>query len=358
MEDKKNSKFSPGVVEAYYGRTWDAEDREACLSIYPDLGIKNYIYAPKSDKRLRSEWKLLWEPQEFDQLVTLFAKARSSDLQAGVGLSPLGLADISESGNRDALRAKIEQINELEGSWLGVFFDDMPSSGKAMAANQLDIVEFIAGLSNASRLIICPSYYTTDKLLEDLFGERPTGYWKELGCNLPDNVDFFWTGEKVCSTTYCRDNIEFIAEELRRLPVLWDNYPVNDGAKSSRYLNIKPFSQRPAWLENYTAGHFSNPMNQPYLSLLPLATLSSCYGASDEQLKKCWEVMARRLSPELSEQLWQDARVFQEQGLDVLEASDWQQEYARYVNSDAVLAREITDWMAGGYTFDPACLTG
>jgi len=358
LEDKKNANFSLGVVEAYYGRAWNAEDREACLSIYPDLGITNYIYAPKSDKRLRSEWELLWEKREFDQLTALFGKARASGLQAGVGLSPLGLVDIAETSNRSVLRAKIEQINELEGSWLGIFFDDMPSSGKSMAAIQLDIVEFIAELSNASRLIICPSYYTTDKLLESLFGERPAGYWKELGCNLPACVDFFWTGEKVCSTTYCRDNIEFIADQFKRPPVLWDNYPVNDGAKSSRFLNIRPFSHRPAWLQQYTAGHFANPMNQPYLSLLPLATLSSCYGASDEQQKTCWDAIARRLSPDLSDKLWRDSRVFQEQGLDALESTDWRREFAHYVCSQSVLAGEITDWLAGGYTFDPACLTG
>lgn len=345
-------------MEAYYGRCWSFEARQRCLALYPELGLENYLYAPKSDRRLRSEWSSPWDIDTFDHLSRLFADSHTAGLKCGVGLSPLGLTDIAVADQRIALREKIAQINELSCHWLGIFFDDMPSVGKSMARYQLEIVEYIASYSNAKKLIVCPSYYTSDQLLEKLFGPRPSSYWEELGKNLPAEVEIFWTGEQVCSRTFKRENIEFIAGEFRRLPTLWDNYPVNDGEKSSRFLNIRPFTQRPGWLQEYTAGHFANPMNQAYLSLLPLATLPCSYGADDDTQSGRWEAAARKLCPELYRKIWQDSAVFQNEGLDTLDSLDRKQGFRHYYSSESGFAGEITDWLEGAYTFDPACLTG
>lgn len=358
MKLKKNSFSGFGVVEAYYGKAWSAADRLACLRKFPQLSLGNYLYAPKADKYLRSQWQIPWPQAVFDQLCTIFDTARAVGLNAGVGLSPLGLGDLNDSDNRAQLRAKLEQINLLKGNWLGVFFDDMPSAGKSMAAAQLEIIEFIAASSNADKLIVCPSYYTTDSLLEKIFGEMPANYWRELGRNLPAEIAFFWTGEKVCSRSYNKDNLEFIADNLKRLPTLWDNYPVNDGEKSSRYLNLKPFAERAAWLGEYTEGHFANPMLQPNLSLLPLATLASSYGADAEELQRCWETAGGKLCPDLYRQIWGDSDVFQYEGLDALENTNLIRSLEKYRSSSSPFAQEVIDWLDGVYRFDPACLTG
>ena len=40
-------------------------------------------------------------------------------------------------------------------------------------------------------------------------------------------------------------SLKDITELMRRPPVLWDNYPVNDSAKMSRHLHLAPFEGRP-----------------------------------------------------------------------------------------------------------------
>ncbi len=356
MENSLQNHF--GVVEGFYGRDWSPEDRAACLASCPSLGIANYIYAPKSDRHLRSAWPEPWPAAKHEELAELFRSLDSAGLHCGVGLSPFGLTSLANPRERAALGDKLAQIDALKPHWLGIFFDDMQSTGKTLARAQLEIVEFAASRTDAKKLIVCPSYYSTDKLLEKLFGPRPVHYWRELGAGLDGEIAYFWTGEAVCSETFDRFNLEFIAEQFGRLPTLWDNYPVNDGEKNSQFLRLAPFTGRDRWLVNYIAGHFANPMNQAWSSLLPLATLPGCYGEDSELQEQRWRQAAERFCPGIAGLLWEDCELLQSRGLDHLDENQRARLLDRYRSDASPVARELCDWLNGGYAFDPACLTG
>ena len=81
------------------------------------------------------------------------------------------------------------------------------------------------------------------------------------------------------SVRIAEEDVREFEEVIGRKPFLWDNYPVNDyyriGAKWDRpRLNMGPFMGREPAIIRHLAGYFSNPMNEPEASKIPLLTLS------------------------------------------------------------------------------------
>lgn len=356
-----------GIVEGFYGRCWSWQARQAYPEFMQAAGLNAYIYAPKSDDRLRHCWRELWPSSDLDALKSCAAGFQRLGIRFGVGLSPLGLtASEPDAHALSALDSKLEQIDALGCDLICVLFDDMPSDGSVMARRQLRVLDYVRSRLAVQRYIICPSYYTTDPVLEKLFGPRPQHYWSELASGLDDEVDYFWTGEQVCSKHYSEDNLQYIGEQFRKPPVIWDNYPVNDGEKLSRYLNIRPPLERrdSGLLLHCSSGLFANPMNQAFLSQLPLATLALQYAdehSTAADIEAQWlAFMQRTLGTELAAHIQEDSAVFQTRGLDNLSVSEKHalcEKYRRYEH-ETVLAKEIVDWLEEKYRFDPACLTG
>lgn len=366
-----------GVIEGFYGRSWPWSARAQYPQFMAGVGLNSYIYAPKSDSKLRSNWREPWTEQELAPLIKLATECKRCDIGFGVGLSPLGLtAAALESNGLSMLDARLEQIAVIGCDFLAILFDDVASDGNAMAQRQLAIVEHVSGSGCATNYLVCPTYYCTDPVLEKLFGLRPKNYWRELGAGLDSRIDYFWTGEQVCSRHYSEDNLQYISEQFRRAPVLWDNYPVNDGEKLSRYLHLKPFNQQAdaGVLAALTAGHFANPMNQACLSQLSLSTLADQYmphgtdirhkrGAEANSAEYAWRAFAeQKLGRQLAKDLIADVELFQSQGLDTLDdvrKAALREKYGQYTSGFACeLATEIVDWLDEKYRFDPACLTG
>jgi hypothetical protein len=207
---------------------------------------------------------------------------------------------------------------------------------------------------------MCPTYYSFDPRLEKVFGTAPENYWPDLGRLLDPSIGVFWTGPQVTSETYPPDHLAAVAEMLRRKPFLWDNYPVNDGAETSDRLHLDAFRDRPAALGDSLSGHAANPMNQAWLSRIPLSTLAESYdrgGAYDPD--RAFAAACRSLcGVSLGEQIARDRELFQDSSLSAMAEdvrSDLIQEYAAY--NDSPYAREIIAWLKGAYVFDPACLT-
>ena len=349
-----------GVIEGFYGRAWSATERHNVASQLTPLGFSSYIYAPKSDKKLRSLWREPWSDAEMALLSQQAQDFQQCGVDWGLGLSPMGLVKLVGQ-EVDRLEQKLKQIALLKPAMLCVLFDDMPGGRADLAGCQLAIVDHIAArLDTETRLVICPTYYSFDPILEKLFSSRPKNYWTELGYQLDPSIGVFWTGDKVCSETYPKAGLSEIADLLRRKPVLWDNYPVNDSQSLSNYIRVEPFANRPPWLGDYISAHYVNPMNQATLSLLPLATLAPVYAAAEEQSLEhlqslAWQAMLEALSNDAG--LFEEARGVFAGGLQSLtaeQAANWRQ---RFMAEGSAAAKEVVGWLDGDYTFDPACLT-
>ncbi len=346
--------FLSGVIEGFYGREWSFEQRICCIDFLKDQGLNSYIYCPKSDAYLRKQWAAPWPDKQFAQIAGLSRHAKAQGVQFGVGLSPYALYRDYGQKERCSLKAKISEINSLAPEVLALLFDDMPGDLPQLARMQAQIAEDVLSWSSAKRLIVCPSYYSFDPVLEAVFGARPAAYWQELGRLLPAGIDVFWTGNRVCSESITQADIDRIVEQLGRPVLLWDNYPVNDGAKRSRYLYLTPLRARALQAGQGLTGHLCNPMNQAFLSQLPLTGLARLYAGNRQTLR---EQASALYGDALGRQLLADRNSFEHSGLDGM---DWEQKQAliaRYRQFTHPAAQEVVAWLEEKYRFDPQCLT-
>ncbi|MEP0202561.1 MAG: beta-N-acetylglucosaminidase domain-containing protein [Halioglobus sp.] len=347
--------FLTGVIEGFYGRGWPEQLRLDYASYISALGLTSYLYCPKEDPFLRKRWQEDWPEAEWEQLQTMARTYASLGVLFGVGLSPFALYQSYGTAERATLKRKIERLNQLNLPLLAVLFDDMPGDMPELASRQVAIMDDIASWSSAGRLLMCPTYYSYDPVLETFFGTMPRGYWEELGKGLSTRVAVFWTGNRVCSESVCAADLAGINESLSRNVVLWDNYPVNDGAVRSKHLYLEPLPQRETLSSAVLSGHFCNPMNQGALSLPALTGLAVLYGAKQQATLNQW--LIDTLGSSLWHQLQSDQQEFREVGLDGMGEHRCEVLASKYAALEGPAAMETAGWLRGEYTFDPACLT-
>ena len=351
--------FFYGVIEGFYGRQWSWQDRRAYANFLSDHGFGCYIYAPKGDPFFRSKWQQSFPAKLALELLQLGDVYHQAGLRWGVGLSPLNLyLDDSQEKRRD-LKRKVAEINDLGVDTLCILFDDVRGDITDLAVRQLSIIDDILSVSKAAQHIICPTYYSFDPVLEQVFGRMPVNYWQDLAAGLPGSVDIFWTGNKVISRSFSEQDLSCISSLLGRRPILWDNYPVNDGRLTSSHLHLKAYAGRPSELSDWSRGHLVNPMNQPELSKLVLTTLAEVYrkkGDYNEELASQNSFLSA-LGENLTALLSRDAVLFQEQGLNAINEELRDQLIDQYRGFDHPITKELIEWLRGGYEFDPNCLT-
>jgi hypothetical protein len=345
------SGFHCGVIEGFYGRQWDWSTRRHYAELLSSTGLNAYVYCPKGDPYLRKRWQDSWPVDEQRELAQLARVYRDEGLSWGVGLSPYALYRDYSNTARRRLRDKVLRLDDLGGNLLALLFDDMPGDVADLASRQAEIVRDVLEWTCAESLIVCPTYYSHDPVLEQYFGARPERYWEQLGEELPGEIQVFWTGNQVCSEGVTAADIDPIANLLGRRPVLWDNYPVNDGARASRFLHLKPLPHRAPGLQDALSGHLCNPMNQGLLSRYPLLGLARLYGTAKS-------TPADYFAPDFIARLETDAPLFEELGLDGIDLKEQQKLIAAYAKFSDPAAAEVVEWLKGGYAFDPACLTG
>jgi hyaluronoglucosaminidase len=339
-----------GIIEGFFGRPWSWEERTDAVTYLGTRGYSFYLYAPKADPYLRRRWRDPYPDAELKALHAFGAACRDAEVRFGVGLTPFELHFDFDTNAKVALSAKLAALDDAGVEDLAILFDDMKGDISDLAARQVEILHWIGPRTKASRLIMCPSYYSDDPVLDRVFGARPRDYLSELGIALNPAVHVMWTGEEVCSREYSPGHLERIGQELRRKPFLWDNYPVNDGPRMSQHLHLRSFTGRPASIGKHLAAHAVNPASQAVLSRIPLLTLSESYARGEGyQYLAAFRRAAREvLGEELGARVEADLLTLQDGGLDRL-GDRREKLIERYSAFDHPGAREIIGWLQGAY---------
>ena len=340
-----------GVIEGFFGHPYDWEQREFVARFLGRHGFGFYLYAPKADSFLRRDWAQAYPAERLSSLKAFAASCREAGMRFGVGLSPFEVHLDSSVGWKSAMSDKLNQMGEIGIEDLAILFDDMRGDVPDLARRQIDIVNFIAERAPAKRILCCPSYYSDDPILDSAFGQRPKDYLEDLGSGLDPAIELMWTGEEVVSREISPGHAERIGKQMRRKPFLWDNYPVNDGARMSQHLHLRGFTGRPSSVGPHLAAHGINLASQPTLSLIPALTLAESYklGADYEYSAAFDRAAALVLGPELAAMIRQHLMTLQDRGLDRLgERRDRLR--ARYSEIDHPAAREVVAWLDGYWT--------
>ena len=340
-----------GLIEGFYGRPWSWQERAETVAWLGARGYRFYLYAPKADLYLRRRWREPHPPELAGPLSELASEVRAAGVRFGVGLSPFeAWLDFGDEARR-ALREKLRFLNQIGVQDLAVLFDDMRGDQPDLAQRQLEIVDFICGQTRASRIIVCPSYYSDDPVLDRVFGHRPPRYLEQLGAGLDPEIQIFWTGEEVVSRELSVAHLRHVGQLLGRKPFLWDNYPVNDGQRMSQYLHLRAFTGRPSSIGQHIAAHGINVASQPTLTRIPALTLVDSYrrGADYAYGRELRRAAVEVLGGELGARLWEDVLVLQDVGLDRLGEEKERVLRERWGGVDHPGAREIIEWLDGGY---------
>lgn len=100
----------------------------------------------------------------------------------------------------------------------------------------------------------------------------------------------------------------------------------------------------------YLAHHAINPASQPILSCIPALTLPSCYAKGDayRYASEFLDAATRICGAELALMLQRDLNALEDRGR--LAIADEVMDFCRkYGDIDHPAAREIVDWLTGGY---------
>jgi hypothetical protein len=340
-----------GIIEGYYGKPWSWTDRAGVAEALKPAGYDFYLYAPKADPFLRRRWAEPHPDAEAEAIAGFAGRCAELGVAFGVGLSPYEIYQDFNAGTKEALAAKLKHLDSLGVRRLAVLFDDMRGDIPDLAASQVRILHWIAERSAAQQLIFCPTYYSDDPVLDRFFGARPPDYLETLGRDLDPAIAVFWTGEEVCSREFGTGHLDRVGEQLRRKPLLWDNWPVNDGPRMSRSLHLRAFTGRPAAIAGRVSGHAVNPALQPTLSLIPALTLADAYAQGPAYgYTHAWRAAAERVcGPELADLLQRHILAFEDGGLDTLDAEARAKLRAQYAAFDHSAAREVVAWLDEGY---------
>lgn len=266
-----------GVVEGFYGTPWTHQDRADILRFEGAHGMNVYYYAPKDDPYHRKLWREPYPAEAQRQLGELVETAQRNFVDFCFAISP-GLT-MAYSSERDfqVLADKLASVGRLGVSCFALFLDDVPqdlqdvqdrrkfgdlAQAHTYLTNQL--YKHLKEQSPSNRLVLTPTTYTNE------WGNR--AYLQELGAGVDPAVPIVWTGPKVFSPAISVEQANEWASYIKRPPLVWDNFPVNDGTRWCRYLG--PLTGRDARLPGAVRGLFSNPMNEARASMLPLQTVA------------------------------------------------------------------------------------
>jgi hypothetical protein len=258
-----------GLIEGFYGTPWSWDARVDVMRWCHQRGMTHYVYAPKDDPKHRDSWREPYGAETLDGFSRLLAEG---GLGVGFAISPGLSIDYASADDRAALAAKVDQVVGLGIDLIVLALDDIPfrdGLGVDHARLTTWLHEHLAGRAS---LLLVPTEYV---------GVRHTPYLDAVAEGVPADVPIGWTGVSVVNDEITADDARARAAALGgRAPLLWDNFPVNDGIMVDRMF-LGPLWGRDPELVDLCSGYLANPMVQPMASRLPLASIAAWLRGED-----------------------------------------------------------------------------
>lgn len=273
--------FLAGVIEGFYGPPWTRAERFELFDWMSAGGLNTYLYGPKDDLRHRNLWREVYPPAEAETLRELILACRQRGFRFVYAMGPgLDVRYVSPN-DRQALRQRLAQLIDLGAENFALLFDDIPdrldpddvARWGSLAAAQADFVNetfrWFRERCPQGRLLFCPTPYC-GRMAERRHGGPD--YLAVLGRELHSEIDVFWTGPEIISSTITDGHLVELGQILRRRPVLWDNLHAND--YDGRRFYCGPYAGRERSAKQHLRGILTNPNCEFPLNFVPLHTLA------------------------------------------------------------------------------------
>lgn len=266
-----------GYIEGFYGPTWENSKRLSVMKLMASYGMNTFFYAPKDDIYHRAKWRDLYPEKELSDLKNLFNNACDNQLDFHWTIGPGLTYKYTSDEDFTLLINKIKSIYDIGVRNFGLLLDDIPwnfqyeddeKAFDSIVDAHIDLVNktysALKEIDASINLTVCPTEYS---------GNCNEYYITKFGCNIPADVDLFWTGAEICSRVLTvRETDEFTSATNHR-PLYWDNFPVND-CEMFQELHLGALIGRDKELYKHCEGIISNVMEFAECSKIPLMTIA------------------------------------------------------------------------------------
>lgn len=244
--------------------------------------MNTYLYAPKDDLKQRLLWRENYTPDELAVIRVLIDACHARGIKFIYAISPGLDIQYSNPSELDILQRRLEQMEQLGVMDFALLLDDIPdkmgekdrqkfgafASAHSFVANQL--FRWLKTRHTVKpRFLFCPTPYCGRMQRAGLGGDN---YLEEIGKQLDEGIDVFWTGPEIISPQIGVDHVQELTNLLRRPPLIWDNLHANDYDGQRFYCG--PYAGRPLQLRDRINGILHNPNNEAPLNYVPWKTLS------------------------------------------------------------------------------------
>ena len=254
-----------GVIEGFYGIPWSFEDRISMIDFLADIGMNQYIYAPKDDPYHNIKWREAYPAEKLEELRKLANLSKEKKVDFIWAIHPgQNLIKFDDYENEiKKLFAKYDSLHEAGVTSFALCMDDID---RDLAYEQRDfhlrlvkdILKHLENFENKELLFVHPWYNAA------WIDEKGSEYFK-LFKGL-DNLSIMWTGYDVVVPITRKANEKF-TELFDKKPDIWFNWPVNDYLRDQIFMEIFEFFDSREI--NYNS-LYSNPMNQAELSKISI----------------------------------------------------------------------------------------
>ncbi|MGI8875662.1 MAG: beta-N-acetylglucosaminidase domain-containing protein [Egibacteraceae bacterium] len=297
-----------GVIEGFYGPVWPWAERLDLVPFLAARGFNAYAYAPKNDPLHRDRWREPYLPEDWDRFAQLTHRCAEADIDFVFGVSPLGLRFTDLEPDADDLGALIAKFAAADAIGVRTFcllVDDMPArgaGGDATSGAGGDATPGAGGDLNPGDAPATPDVRLVQRVHravtefgpgrrlwfvpQPYCGDTDTPYLRQLGREVPLDVDICWTGPQVCAAEVTLEHARAVEASLRRPFLLWDNHPVNDGGMRHD-PHLGPLRGRDPRLPEAAAGIVANLALQPEASRIAVATVGEYAADPASTSRRC-----------------------------------------------------------------------
>ncbi len=286
-----------GVVEGFFGKAFDHEDRLWLVEAMGGWGMNRYLYAPKDDPLHRARWQEPYPDETLGEFRTLVARGSEHGVRVGFAVSPGLSITYGDTLQRQRLFEKFTSYQDLGARFFGLTLDDVPTelvhqedreAFDSLAAAHADLANALrAQLAEDAILWLVPTDYA---------GTEASDYLCELGQRLAPGIEVGWTGRTVVSPSIESHEAAPRAQALKRRLLVWDNVPVADGPMRPM-LHLGPYLGRDPSLVEYVSGFMLNPMEFARASAVMLKTAAVYMNAPvDYEPESAWQEATRELA--------------------------------------------------------------
>ncbi|MGW1000065.1 beta-N-acetylglucosaminidase domain-containing protein [Streptomyces sp. NPDC002520] len=274
-----------GTIEGFYGPPWTTAERLDQMDFLGDTKSNTYVYAPKDDPYHRDRWREPYPADKLSELRTLVERARANHVRFTFAVSPGASICYSDPADVKALTDKLKAMYDVGVRSFSIPLDDISYTRWNCAADQQKFgapgrgpaARAQVGLLNTVQHDAVAAWPGTNPLqmVPTEYGDlTDTAYKQTLRGTLDPAVQVMWTGTDVVPREITNAQASKAAELFGRKVFVWDNYPVNDFARTAGRLLLAPYDKREPGLSDHVSGIVSNPMNQEAASKLAVFTMS------------------------------------------------------------------------------------